>query len=168
VRRFGTTVAALLLAAACSLGHSSSTAAIGDSCLAGSWTLVLEKNSSAYALRGVSLAVQGLEGATLVIKSDGAETESFAESKPLVGTTESGQTLAITVRGTVMFHIHADGHAYAETGSKVNLPTTATLDGTPVQYDSWDEPGHGTYSCSAHSLTTTTAGEVQTDSWSRP
>ena len=74
----------------------------------------------------------------------------------------------ISVRGKVTFHIHADGHQFVETGSKVQLPTEATLDGAPVvDYQSSDSPSHGSYTCSSHSYTTTTASGVQTDSWSR-
>jgi hypothetical protein len=142
--------------------------AVGDACLVGSWTAVNEVNSSAYGVNGESVAVAGFEDTGLTIKSDGTEARSFQESAPLTGVTSAGSHLQITVRGGVTFHIHGDGHNFTETGTRVNLPTHATLDGKPIQYESYYDPGHGTYSCTAHSLTTTTATGVQTDTWSRP
>jgi hypothetical protein len=142
--------------------------AVGDTCLVGSWTEVNEVNSSAYGVNGESVAVAGFQGTALTIKSEGTEALSFQESAPLNGVTSAGSHLQITVRGGVTFHIHGDGHKFTETGTGVNLPTQATLDGKPIQYQSYYYPGRGTYSCAAHSLTTTTVTGVQTNTWSRP
>jgi hypothetical protein len=163
-------LAALLvvaLTAACTLGHASSTSSVGDQCMVGTWTEVDEVNVSAYSINNESLSVAGFKGSGLTISSDGAESLSFDSSEPLIGTTKAGARLVITIRGKATFHIRGDGHMYSETGSKVTLATEATLNGKPVSYQSSYAPGHGTYTCDAHSLVTVSAGGVQTDTWSR-
>lgn len=136
--------------------------------MVGSWTLQHEENRSGYSYAGVPVPVTGLQGATLVIDAGGSETVQFEASRPLVGTVTGGRVLSITIRGSAVFHIHADGHNYTETGSNTDLPTAATLDGNPVtDYHSSYAPGNGTYSCSSSSLMVTTASSVQTDTWTR-
>ena len=135
--------------------------------MVGAWTEVNEVNLSSYSVNKESLSVSGFEGSDLTIASDGAETLSFETSGPLVGTTKAGAKLAITIRGSATFHIHADGRSYTETGSTTELPTTATLNGKAIPYHSSYAPGHGTYACDAHQLVTASAGGVQTDTWSR-
>jgi hypothetical protein len=157
----------LLLAPACSIGSCNAQPAVGDSCLVGTWTEVREANVSAYSYAGQPLSVAGLAGALMTIKSDGTETYSFDSSSPLVGTTNAGQRLSITIRGSVTFHVHGDGHALTETGTKTTMPTQATLDGAQVTYTSYQEPGPRNYSCTGKSLTTKTANGLQTDNWSR-
>ena len=141
--------------------------AIGDTCLAGLWTLQQSVNTSGYSFNNVPLRVAGLRGATLAIGLDGASTEDFAHSGPLFGTTADGGKLAITIRGTFAFTIKGTGHIYVETGAKTELPTTATFNGKPATYHSSYSPASGTYSCTSSSLTTISDNEVQTDSWSK-
>lgn len=161
-------VVILTLGSACSLFASKpALPAVGDSCLVGTWTEVNEANSSGYTWLGVPLPVSGLAGAELRIQSDGTETLVFDGSAPLVGITRAGQRLAIFVRGSVKYRIHGDGKKYVESGAVAQMPTTATLDGQPVSYHSAQTPGPGTYSCAKASLTMTTEGGVQTDSWTR-
>ena len=157
----------LLLSAACSFGSCGAQPAVGDSCLVGTWTELHEENASAYSYAGQPLAVAGFTGARMTIKSDGTETFSFDSSQPLVGTTSAGQQLSISVRGSVTFHVHGDGHKLSETGTKTTMPTTATVNGVAVQYSSYEAPGPRDYTCSGKSLTTHTEDGVQTDSWSR-
>jgi hypothetical protein len=112
--------------------------------------------------------VSGLHGAKLTIGTDGTETESFAESDPLVGTMADGRVLSISVAGSFTFHIHADARQYVETGTNTPVPVKATLSGVPISdYAGSYSPGTGTYSCSGSNLTTTTKSGVQTDNWSR-
>ena len=165
-----TALAAVLVLgmAACGAVQSPSKPAVGDACIVGTWTLQHEENRSGYYYQNVPVAVTGLQGARLVIDSAGSETLQFDQSRPLVGNVTGGRVLSITIRGSAVFHIHADGHNYTETGSQTDMPTTATLDGAPVtDYHSAYAPGHGTYSCSSSSLTVTTASSVQTDTWTR-
>lgn len=162
-------VSAFVLAttAACSIGNNAPTAAVGDKCLVGLWTELHEENVSAYQVNGEPVSVAGLQGARLTIESNGTETLVFDSSQPLVGTTRSGAQLAIRISGTATFHIHGDGKHYVETGSRVDLPTTATLNGVAISYSSFEAPGEGTYTCSASSLVTVNGPKVQTDTWSR-
>jgi hypothetical protein len=167
-----TRIAVLALLAAisgCSIGaHSSSPPpAVGDACLVGTWTLQSEQNKSGYSFNSESLAVAGLAGATLTITSAGEEKENFDSSQPLEGTLADGRRLRITIRGSFDFHIKAGGGKYTETGSATDLPTTATVDGQPVNYHSSYAPGHGTYTCAGGSLTMTTGDGNQTDLWSK-
>ncbi len=161
-------VAVLGLSSGCSLFASTpAPPAVGDSCLVGGWVDVKEDNSSGYTWLGLPLAVSGLAGAQLKIQSDGTETQVFDGSQPLVGLTRAGQQLAISIRGSVRYRIHGDGKNYTESGTGAQMPTTATLNGQPVSYHSAQTPGPGTYSCTKNSLTMTTRGGVQTDSWAR-
>ena len=163
-------VAACLAATqACLLGspkHAASSAAIGDTCLVGAWTLQQEENESGYTLENVPVAVKGLGGAILTFNSSGEEKETFDGSGPLIGRTGQGE-LAINISGAFLFQIHADKGKYTETGSRTQLPTTATLNGAPITYQSSYSPGSGTYECSASSLTMVTNDSVQTANWSR-
>lgn len=158
--------ACLVASAACSLGSPKPSAAIGDTCLDGTWTLQNEVNTSGYTLNNVPVAVSGLAGATVTFKSDGTESETFDGSVPLVGEV-GGQQLSIRIGGSIRYTIHAAGGHYEEKGTKTELPTTATLGGAPIRYQSAYAPGHGTYRCSSGQLTTTTSDKVQTDTWSR-
>jgi len=160
-------VATLLLAAACSFGSCGAQPAVGDGCLVGNWTELHEENRSAYSYAGQAIAVSGSAGTRLTIAGDGTETFSFDSSAPLVGSTGAGQQLAITVRGTVKFHVHGDGHELTETGTRTTVPTQATLDGNPVQYSGYEAPGSWRYTCGDKTLTMTTDDGVQTDTWSR-
>ena len=156
------------MSTACGPSQSSSKPAIGDTCLVGSWTLAHEENRSGYAYAGTPVSVNGLHSARLTLAADGTETETFAESDPLVGTIADGRELSITIRGTYSFHLHSDGHQYVETGTETPLPTTATIGGVPIpDYHSSYTPGRGTYVCSARNLTTAEASSTQTDSWSK-
>ncbi len=162
--------AALVVAsAACTLGsHASAAPPIGDSCLVGSWVLTEQTNQSGYTYANVPVIVSGLSGATLKMTAAGEEIESFDGSEPLVGTLSNGLQLAITIRGSIDYKIHAASGRYEETGTVVNLPTTATAGGAPVtDYHSSYSPGRGTYSCAGARLTLTTEGETQTDVWSK-
>jgi len=158
--------ACLAASAACSLGGPKSPAAIGDTCLDGTWTLQNEVSTSGYTLNNVPVPVSGLAGATLKFSSDGTESETFDGSAPLVGEI-GGQQLSIRIGGSIRFTIHASGGQYTEKGTKTELPTTATLGGTPITYHSSYAPGHGTYQCSSEQLTVTTSDKVQTDTWLR-
>jgi hypothetical protein len=168
-------LAGIFIAAACTLASgcalplqpAASTSNVGDSCLVGTWTLVEETNQHGYSLSETPVAVSGLAGSKLTITSRGDEKEVFDGSHPLEGTLADGRTLAIKIGGSFDFHIHGDGHKYAETGQKVQLPTSATVDGQPVQYHSSYSPGSGTYQCSSSSLTITTSDGNQTDTWSK-
>lgn len=153
---------------ACSLGgHSSSPPAVGDTCVVGTWTLASEQNVSGYTWKSAPVSVSGLAGAKLTITSAGDEKEVFDASEPLQGTVADGSILRITIRGSYDFRIKAVAGKYTETGTATQLPTTATLSGAPVNYHSSYEPGNGTYTCSGGSLTMVTAGEVQTDLWTK-
>ena len=157
-----------VLSTACSLRPATSKPAVGDSCLVGSWSLDHEENQSGYLYAGVPVSVSGLKGAKLTLGADGAETETFAESSPLIGTIADGRVLSITIRGSFTFYVHADGHQFVQTGTVTPLPTTATIGGVAVpDYHSSYVPGRGTYECSQRNLTMTTTDGVQTDSWSR-
>lgn len=159
----------LLVMTACAVGQSSSaTAAVGDPCLVGSWTMVDEKNSSGYTFANAPVAVEGLRGTRLTISSAGDEREDFTDSAPLVGMLTDGRALAITIRGSFDFRIVARGGTYTETGTETALPTTASVAGIPItDYHSDYTPGAGTYSCSSTSLTMTTNDAVQTATWSK-
>jgi hypothetical protein len=152
----------------CSPSRAPAAPAIGDACLVGRWILDQENNRSGWSYSNIPVSVSGLHGAALTLAADGTEIESFAESDPLVGTLKGGRPLAITVRGSFTFHVHADGHQYVETGAITTLPVTATLAGVAISnYHGAYTPGKGTYACSQRTLTTTTSSGVQTDSWSR-
>lgn len=158
----------IIFTAACGGTQAPAPTVVGDNCLVGNWTLQQEQNKSGYSYAGVPVAVAGLDGAKLTIKSDGTKQEMFDGSKPLVGTTAAGKKLVITITGSVTFNIHGDGHQYAETGSRKQVPTAATLDGVAIKdYQSSYSPAHGTYKCAGESLTTTTSTGLQTESWSR-
>jgi hypothetical protein len=160
----------LVVAGACARTPATATAtpALGDACLIGTWTLQHETNASGYSFAGTPVAVSGLAGARLTYAAGGSEMETFDGSAPLVGTMAGGRVLSITITGSLTYDVHADGHAYTETGSKVLLPTVATIDGAPIAgYQSYYTAGQGTYVCSTQSLTTTTQSGVQTDTWSR-
>jgi len=163
-------VAAVLLlgSTACSVGsHSSTAAAIGDSCVVGSWILTEQTNPSGYTYAGVPVAVSGMAGAKLSLTAAGEEKETFDGSAPLVGTLANGLRLAITIRGAVIYQIHAASGKYQETGEVVQLPTTATVGGAPVpDYHSSYSPSSGSYACAAGRLTITTESGNQTDVWS--
>jgi hypothetical protein len=166
---FGLIAAAVLVTAGCSLGsHSTTSAGVGDSCLVSDWVLADESNSTGYTYAGVPVAVDGLAGTKLTISSAGEEKEDFDGSRPLVGTLADGRVLSITIGGSIDFHIHASAGTFAETGTKTNLPTEATVDGSAVSgYQSFYEPAQGTYKCTAESLTMTTSDNVQTTTWSK-
>ena len=162
----------------CALGASSARVAhfspvvvpsppIGDTCLVGTWTLQQSVNTNGYSFNKVPLRVAGLGGATLTLALDGEGSEDFAQSQPLLGTTAGGGKLAITIRGTFVFGITGTGHIYVETGTKTELPTTATFNGKTASYHSSYSPGSGTYSCTSSSLSMTSDNQVQTDSWSK-
>ena len=154
---------ALLAATACAVNNAPAKPAIGDSCVVGTWTLQHEENKSGYTYASTPVSVAGLQGAKLMLDAGGSETLRFDASEPLVGTLADGRALSITIRGSATFHIHADGGKYTESGSGVQMPTTATLAGAPVtDYHSSYAPGAGTYSCSSKSLTVTTANAVVT------
>lgn len=163
-------VACLAATSGCSLGSkkaaSSTSAAIGDTCLVGAWTLEQDENTSGYTLDNVPVSVSGLAGASLKFSSSGEETGDFDGSDPLTGDA-GGRRLAIHIGGSFLFHIHADKGNYTETGSRTQLPTTATLDGVPIKYQSSYSPGSGTYTCSSSHLTMVTSDSVQTTEWSR-
>ncbi len=169
VRGISVGLALIIGLAACSLGGQSSTAPqIGDSCLIGSWLLARETNQSGYTYAGVPVAVDGLAGAQLSLTAGGEEKETFDGSAPLVGTLANGLQLSITIRGALIFQIHAASGKYQETGSVVQMPTTATAGGVPVaNYRSSYSPGRGTYSCGGGRLTITTEGGNQTDVWTK-
>lgn len=152
----------------CSAGGAGATPAVGDTCLVRSWTEVMETNSTGYTWLNVPLAVSGLAGARMTISPDGSLTEVFDGSRPLVGVDRAGQQLVIGIRGTVHFHIHGDGKTFTETGTRVEMPTVASLNGQPVTYHSEQSPGPGTYTCSKTALTMTTANGVQADQWAPP
>ena len=159
---------ALLAMTACADNRAPSKPAIGDECVVGSWTLQHEENRSGYSVASIPVAVAGLQGANLVLDATGSETLQFDRSEPLVGITADGRMLSITIRGSATFYIHADGGKYTESGSVIQMPTTATLAGAPVtDFHSSYSPGTGTYSCSSKALIVTTATSVQTDTWSR-
>jgi hypothetical protein len=159
---------ALLLASAGACGGTQAATSVGDSCLAGSWTLEQQQNKSGYSYQGVPVAVAGLGGAKLTIKSDGTRQEVFDGSKALMGTTGAGQQLVIKITGSVTFKVHGDGKQYVETGSRKQLPTTATINGVPIAgYQSSYSPAQGAYKCDAKSLTTTTKSGIQTETWTK-
>ena len=162
-------VALVLAASACSLGRPTSSApAIGDSCVVGSWVLSEETNQSGYTYAGAPVAVSGMGGATLTLTASGDEKESFDNSAPLIGTLANGLRLAITIRGSIDYKIHAASGKYQETGAVVQLPTTASAGGAPVtDYHSSYSPGRGTYACGGGRLTITTETGNQTDVWSK-
>ena len=141
--------------------------AIGDTCFVGRWTLQQSVNTTGYSFNNAPLRVAGLQGATVTFSLDGTASEDFAQSRPLLGATADGGKLAITIRGTFAFSIKTTGHSYVETGTKTELPTTATFNGKPANYGSSYEPSSGTYSCTSSSLTMSTDNKVQTDSWSK-
>jgi len=169
VRLIAAAVALMIGSTACSLGRQSSSApAIGDSCLVGSWVLTEQTNKSGYTYAGVPVAVSGMAGAKLALTAAGEEKETFDGSAPLVGTLANGLRLAITIRGAIIYKIHAASGKYQETGDVVQLPTTATAGGAAVaDYHSSYSPGRGTYSCTEGGLTITTEGGNQTDVWSK-
>jgi hypothetical protein len=154
---------------ACSLGQpSNKPAAVGDTCLVGTWTLDLDTNSSGYTFNGVPVPVTGLQGAKLTVTAAGDERESFEGSLPLIGHLADGRELRIMIGGSLDFNIHAASHEYVETGTSTALPTTATIAGASISdYHSSYMPGSGTYTCSRQSLTVTTSSNVQTDTWSK-
>lgn len=123
-----------------------------------------EVNTSGYSFENTTVPVSGLRGATVTFGQDGSETKVFDGSQPLVGSF-NGQTLAITVRGSAHFTVHASQGTFAETGTRTQLPTTATLGGSPVNYHSSTGPGTGQYVCSSSRLSIS-YGSVQTDSYS--
>jgi hypothetical protein len=168
-RLIAAAVALILGSTACGFGRQSSSApTIGDSCVVGSWVLTEQTNQSGYTYAGVPVAVAGLAGATLTLTASGEEKESFDGSAPLVGTLSNGVRLAITIRGSIDYKIHAASGKYQETGAVVQLPTTATAGGAAVaDYHSSYSPGRGTYSCAGGGLTITTEGGNQTDVWSK-
>jgi hypothetical protein len=156
------------VSAGCNLRGTSTSPAIGDACLIGSWRLDHEVNQSGWSYANVPVSVSGLDGARVTLGADGTETESFAGSKPLVGTLADGRVLSISLGGSFTFHLHTDGHRYVESGTDTPLPVTATLGGVPIPgYHGSYTPGTGTYECSQRNLTTTTSSGVQTDSWVR-
>jgi hypothetical protein len=161
--------AALVLWSACSFGRQASTApAIGDSCVVGSWVLTEQTNQSGYTYAGAQVSVSGLAGATLTLTASGEEKESFDGSAPLIGTLSNDLRLAITIRGSIDYRIHAASGKYQETGDVVQLPTTATAGGAPVtDYHSSYSPSRGTYSCARGRLTFTTEDGNQADLWSK-
>ncbi len=169
VRNITVGLALVVVLTACSLGGQSSTPPqIGDSCVIGSWLLTKETNQSGYTYAGVPVAVGGLAGAQLSLTAGGEEKETFEGSAPLLGMLASGLQLSITIRGALIFQIHAASGKYQETGSVVQLPTTATAGGVPVaDYHSSYSPGRGTYSCGGGRLTITTEGGNQTDVWTK-
>ncbi len=115
----------------------------------------------------VPLRVAGLRDATMTLDVDGTGLEDFAQSEPLLGTTADGGKLAITIRGSWTFSLKGTGGHWVQTGTKTELPTTATFNGKPTDYHSSYAPGSGTYSCTRTSLTMSTDKQVQTDSWSK-
>jgi hypothetical protein len=141
-------------------------AAIGDTCLVGTWTLDDEENTTGYTLDNVPVSVSGLKGASLRFSSSGEEAGSFDGSGPLLGSA-GGRALSIQIAGSFAFQIHADKGHYTETGARTDLPTSATLDGAPISYHSAYAPGSGTYTCSSSHLTMVTSDSVQTTNWSR-
>jgi len=152
----------------CGLSRPASAPAIGDACLAGTWSLDNEVNRSGWSYMNTPVSVSGLRGERLTFGADGTETGVFAGSSPLVGALADGRLLSITIRGSYSFHLHADGHKYVETGTVTVLPVTAKVGDVPVaDYHGSYSPGTGTYTCSQKTLTTTTGSGVQTDSWSR-
>ena len=160
--------ACAVVSSGCSLKGPSSSPAIGDACLVGNWHLDHETNKSGWSYANTPVAVAGLAGARLTVGADGAETESFAGSEPLVGALADGRVLSITLDGSFKFHLHADGHEYVETGTITTLPVSATLGGVPIPgYHGSYTPATGTYTCSQRTLTTTTSSGIQTDSWLR-
>jgi len=161
-------IATAAISGGCTLSRPSPSPAIGDTCLIGTWTLDREVNQSGWSYSNTPVFVTGLAGARLTLGADGTESESFAGSAPLVGTLTDGRVLSITIGGSFMFHLHADGHQYVETGTDTALPVTATLSGAAIpDYHGAYQPATGTYQCSRQNLTTTTGSGVQTDSWSR-
>ena len=140
-------------------------AAIGDTCLVGTWSLDDEESMSGYTLNNQPVSVHGLKGASLKFRSTGEEVESFEGSEPLVGDT-AGRELSITIRGSFTFKIHADKGKYTETGDVTQPPTSATVDGVPITYHSSYGPGSGTYTCSSSHLTMVTGDGDQTTNWS--
>ncbi len=160
-------LAGCTLPGAASAVSSASPSAVGDQCLVGTWTLVQESNGHGYSFNNAPVAVSGLAGSTLTITQAGDEKEVFDGSQPLTGTLPDGRKLAITIGGSIDFHIRGDGRKYTETGAKTVLPTSATLDGRPANYQSSYSPGTGTYQCSSSSLTMTTSDQNQTEEWSK-
>jgi hypothetical protein len=153
---------------ACGGAQAANTPAIGDSCLVGSWTLQHEENRSGYSYAGTPVAVSGLAGAKLTVANDGSETEVFDGSQPLVGTAPDGRALSISISGSVKLHIHGDGMKYVTTGTRMQMPTVATIAGVRIaDYQSYYTPGHGTYKCAGQSLAVTNGTAIQTDTWSR-
>lgn len=171
MRRWSTgllVVACLVATQACLLGspkNAAATPGIGDTCLVGTWTLEKETNGSGYKLNGEPVAVKGGGGATVKFASSGAESGSFDGSDPLIGDYQ-GHQLSILISGSYEFTIQASDGKYAETGTKTQLPTTATVDGQPITYHSSYEPSNGTYECSSTQLTMTTEDGDQTNVWS--
>ena len=123
-------------------------------------------NNGGYAFNNAPVSVTGLRGATVTFSSGGTESRVFDGSAPLVGST-GGHQLSITIGGSLQFTIHATKGHFVETGAKTALPTSATLDGQPVAYQSYYEPDTGTYECSSSALKMTNSSGTQTDTWSR-
>ena len=162
-------VAACVGASGCALLPPKTAASpppIGDACLVGTWTLQQDVNSGGYTLNNAPVSVSGLRGATVTFSRDGTEARVFDGSDPLVGTV-GGHELSIKIGGSLQFSIHASKGEYVETGAQTALPTSATLDGQPIQYHSSYEPDSGTYQCSSSALTMTNSSGTQTDKWSR-
>lgn len=163
-------VAASLCAPGCALSTSkpagSTGPPIGDACLVGKWTLQQDVNDGGYAFNNAPVSVSGLRGETVTFGPSGTEARVFDGSDPLVGSV-GGRQLAIKIGGSLQFSIHANSGHFVETGAKTALPTSATLGGEPVSYQSYYEPDSGTYRCSATGLTMTNSSGTQTDTWSK-
>lgn len=123
-------------------------------------------NNGGYVFDNAPVSVTGLSGATVTFSAGGTEDRVFDGSTPLVGTI-GGRQLSIKIVGSLEFKIHASKGHFVETGAKTTLPTSATLDGQPVAYQSYYEPDTGTYKCSSSGLTMTNTSGTQTDTWSR-
>jgi serine/threonine-protein kinase len=132
-----------------------------DSCLVGRWTVQTATIPITVSLNGQSVPVTGAKGATSTFTADGTLTEDYGNSAPLLGTV-NGQSLVVNLRGIGALRTTASkGNLSVVQGSTAGISGTAALaGGVPTSFQG--SPVTGTsfsYTCSAHDLHVSTAGE---------
>ena len=127
----------------------SSTPALADVCLVGSWMLLIETSGPSVA------QFSGLGGATMTISAIGAETFDYASSRPLLVTFDpNAAPLVETLRGTATYQDDSSGGLLTRVGTSSQVKVTATLDGVPQSPGAFEVTGanSATYTCSSTQL----------------
>jgi DNA-binding beta-propeller fold protein YncE len=143
---------------------ASSSQALGDACLVGSWMLLIEASGPTVA------ASSGLGGTTVTISAAGAETFDYASSRPLLVTVDpNSPPLVETLRGTALYQDRSSGGLLTRVGISSQVTVTATLAGVPQSPGTFDGAGSrtGTYSCDSTQLFEHFAATDSNSSYSR-